>query len=262
MKTGAQQQEIADLVRRGFHSVVFQPIRRMTDGSVYGYEALMRGPEGTVLEHPAEVFRVNGIDRALLHEVDAACFLSAVRLGRVLDGVLFINVHGETLLRDASGRDDLMRMLPVVAIDPSRLVLELSETTDKAHVRAIKRALQPLRDLGVRLALDDVGAFNSWLQHMLSLQADYMKIDRQFVSGIAGSSSKARLLRGFVAFARETGAEIIVEGIESEEERDAVIDCGVDFAQGYLLGRPKPVQAWLDCSDAVPDQTRVSAVFE
>ncbi len=262
MKSQTEQNELADLVRRGFHSVVFQPIRRLGDGSVYGFEALMRGPEGTVLENPAPIFRSDAIDRTLLHEIDSACILSAVRLGRVLEGVLFINVHGETLLHHASRGDDIMRMLPVVDVDPQRVVLEISETTDKSHVHAIKRALQPLRDLGMRLALDDVGVFNSWLQHMVTLEAEYMKVDRQFITHIDSSPSKKRLLRGFVAFARETGAEIIVEGVESEAESAAVAKCGVDLAQGYLLGRPAPAQTWVDCSADAPDQTRVSAVFE
>lgn len=262
MKTRAEQAQLADLVRRGFHSVVFQPIRRLGDGSIYGFEALMRGPEGTGLESPAPIFRSDAIDRELLHEIDSACILSALRLGRVLDGLLFINVHGETLLHHASQGDDILRMLPVVDVDPQRVVLEISETTDKAHVHAIKCALQPLRDLGMRLALDDVGVFNSWLQHMVALEAEYMKVDRQFITHIDRSPSKMRLLRGFLAFARETGAEIIVEGVESEAERAAVTNCGVDLAQGYLLGRPEPAQTWVDFSVDAPDQTRVSAVFE
>ncbi|HYM61258.1 MAG TPA: EAL domain-containing protein [Thermoanaerobaculia bacterium] len=262
MKTQAEHEQLADLVRRGFHSVVFQPIRRFSDETLFGFEALMRGPEGTVLENPASIFRSDAVDRSLLHEIDSACILSAVRLGRVLDGSLFVNIHGETLLRHATQRDDIMRLLPIVDVDPRRVVLEISETTDKAHVRAIKRSLQPLRNLGMRLALDDIGVFSSWLHHMVSLEAEFMKIDRQFITNIDSSPSKMRLLRGFVAFARETGAELIVEGVEREEEHAAVLDSGVDLAQGFFYGHPEPVQTWIDLSEAVPDQTRVSAVFE
>jgi EAL domain-containing protein (putative c-di-GMP-specific phosphodiesterase class I) len=256
------QATVADLVRRGFHSVVFQPIRRVSDGSIFAFEALMRGPAGTPLATPAEIFRSNAIDRTLLHELDAACALSAVRLGRVLEHALFVNIHGETLLRAADSPDSVLRMLALVEIDPSRLVLEISETTEVAHLSAIERTLAPLRARGVRLALDDVGSQGAWVGQMLALCPEFLKIDRELIADIDRTPQKANVVGGLVAFARTTHTSLIVEGIERAEELEVIRAAGIDLAQGFALGMPQPAQEWVRFSSELPDRTRVAGLFE
>ena len=237
---------VAELLRRGFHSVVFQPIRKLDDGAVFGYEALMRGPAGTPLAEPSRIFRQGTLDGTLLHRLDLACFSSAVRMGRLVaeSEALFVNLHGETLLRTVHGVDDVCRLLEAVGIAPHRLVLEVSEMTDRSHVRAIGRSLSGLRAIGVRLALDDIGARYAWLHHMLWLEPDFLKLDRSVVRGATASARRRDMLGGVVAFARGSGAEVIAEGIETERERDMVRQAGVPLGQGYLLGAPTPAQ---DC---------------
>ncbi|HYM60412.1 MAG TPA: EAL domain-containing protein [Thermoanaerobaculia bacterium] len=207
----SQDRVVADLVRRGFHSVVFQPIRRLDDGTIYGFEALMRGPTGTLLASPGRIFCRSSIDWTLLHKLDVACFFSSLRLGRLasVEQTLFINLHGETLLRYSNGADEVRRLLDQLAIAPSRIVIELSEMTERTHVRSIGRTLRPLRAAGVRLALDDIGARYPWLHHMLWLEPDFLKLDRSFVRGAARSSRRRNLIVGMVPFVRGCGAEIM-----------------------------------------------------
>ena len=235
---------VAELLRRGFHSVVFQPIRKLDDGSVFGYEALMRGPQGTALAEPGRIFRAGALDAELLHRLDIACFSSAIRLGRLIaeDEVLFVNLHGETLLRSRHAPEHVWRLMATVNVAPSRLVIEISEMTDRSHVRAIARSLRALRDAGVRLALDDIGARYAWLHHMLWLEPDFLKLDRSVVRGATASARRQEMLGGMVAFARSSGAEVIAEGIETETEREVVRHAGVPLGQGYLLGVPLPAQ--------------------
>lgn len=254
---------IADLIRRGFHSVLFQPIRRIADQSIFAFEALMRGPAGTPLEAPGRVFHSNAIDRALLHEIDAACALSAVRLGRVLGDacVLFVNIHGETLLRASDSGDNVLRMMALVEIDPTRLVLEISETTEVAHLEAVQRALAPLRALGVRIALDDVGSQGAWVGQMLALAPEFLKIDRELITGIDRTPQKALIVDGLVAFAAKTRTSLIVEGIEREEELEVVRAAGISLAQGFALGVPLPAQEWVRFTSEFPDRTRVAGLF-
>ena len=255
---------VADLIRRGFHSVVFQPIRRLKDDSVFGFEALMRGPAGTPLAEPGRIFREGALDRSLLFQLDIACFYSAVRLGRLLDSdqALFINIHGETLLRCANSAAEMLRLLEILGIAPSRLVIEISETTDRSHVRAIRRSLRLLRKLGARIALDDIGARYAWLHHMLWLEPDFLKLDRSFVRGAGREQRRRDLIEGVVAFARGSGAEVVAEGIESIEERDTLSEAGIQLGQGYFLGRPLPAQEWFPPTFESGDPTRVAALVE
>ncbi len=253
---------IADLVNRGFHSPVFQPIRRLGSGEIVGFEALMRGPEGTELADPANVFRGAAADPGLLHRLDLACLLSAVRLGRVLpdDIVLFVNMRGETLMDLSGNREEVEALLDQLQIDLRRVVLEISELTDSSYVRAMGRSLKPLRNAGMRVALDDVGARFAWLKHMLWLEPDILKIDRYFISRIDRSPRKRRLMTAFVRFCADTGAEIIAEGIETAAEHEAVVQAGVPLGQGYLLGRPEAIQAWVPAGEATVERARVSGL--
>jgi len=261
---GTPDRAVADLLRRGFHSVVFQPIRRLDDDSIFGFEALMRGPAGTAIAEPGRIFCGSTINWKLLHQLDVACFLSAVRLGRLigLPQTLFINMHGETLLRYANGADEVRRLLDLLGIAPSRVVIELSEMTDRAHVRAIGRSLRPMRDIGMQLALDDVGARYAWLHHLLRLEPDFLKLDRSFVSGAARSERRREMIVAMVAFARSSGAEMIAEGIETENEYEVLRDAGIALGQGYFLGRPLAAQEWFAVDSAKPDQACVAGLME
>lgn len=255
---------ISDLLRRGFHSVVFQPIRRIADNSIYGYEALMRGPAGTPLAEPGRIFCQPVINWQLLHQLDVACLFSAIRLGRLIatPQTLFINMHGETLLRYSNGADEVQRLLDCLHIAPSRLVIELSEMTDRAHVRGIGRSLRPLRNAGVRLALDDIGARYAWLHHMLWLDPDFLKLDRGFVRGAARSTRRQELIAGMVAFARSGGAEMIAEGIETKAEYEALRDAGITLGQGYYLGLPLAAQEWFPVDVSMHARACVGALIE
>jgi EAL domain-containing protein (putative c-di-GMP-specific phosphodiesterase class I) len=253
---------IADLVNRGFHAPAFQPIRRLATQQIVGFEALTRGPQGTELANPSTIFRGAAADPDLLHRLDLACLLSAVRIGRVLpDGVLlFLNMRGETLLDLSGNRGEAETLLDQLQIDLRRVVVELSELTDSSYVRSIGRRLRPLRNAGMRVALDDVGARFAWLKHMLWLDPDILKIDRYFISGIDRSPRKRTLLSSFVRFCADTGAEVIAEGIETAAEHAAVVEAGVPLGQGYLLGRPQAIQAWVPSGLATVERTRVSAL--
>jgi EAL domain-containing protein (putative c-di-GMP-specific phosphodiesterase class I) len=261
--SGPDDLVVTDLLRRGFHSVVFQPIRRLADGSIFGFEALMRGPAGTPLAEPSRIFRQGALSPAVLHRVDLACFFSALRLGRFLAGdqTLFVNLHGETLLRYAKGADEVARLLDQLAIDPRRLVIEVSEMTDRAHARGIGRSFRSLRRSGVRVALDDIGSRYAWLHHMLWLEPDFLKLDRSFVRGSSRSARGRELIAGVVSFARGSCAEVVAEGIEEESERDLLCAAGVALGQGYWLGKPLPVQQWFP-AEAEASSTRVAGLIE
>ncbi|MFZ2493993.1 MAG: EAL domain-containing protein [Thermoanaerobaculia bacterium] len=264
MSSATEHSELAELLRRGFYSIAFQPIFRMAENAVFGFEALLRGPAGTPLAQPSRVFHSTSIDRDLMHEIDTACILAAVRSGRVLaaNHKLFVNVHGETLFRFSQRMADLLDLLDLLGMEPDQVVLEISETTDKAHVRSIARSLKTLRRRGMKVALDDVGARYAWLHHMLWLEPEYLKIDKVFVSKIHLSQKKRRLVGAIADMARTMGAHVVVEGIEQEAERAVIKELGIEFGQGFLLGRPLAVQHWIEPNETTATRVRVAGLWE
>jgi EAL domain-containing protein (putative c-di-GMP-specific phosphodiesterase class I)/putative methionine-R-sulfoxide reductase with GAF domain len=165
--------------------------------------------------------------------VEMACLESAARLGPVPDGqLLFVNVSPSTL-GDPSLIDILDRL-------PDRLVLEVSECEAVHDYDELRHHLAPWLERGVRLAVDDTGAGYSSLRHVIELAPDFLKLDREMVTGLGSDPIRRALVRAVVAFAREVGTHVIGEGVETKEDLEALQDAGVHFVQGYLFGRPGP----------------------
>ena len=164
--------------------MAFQPIVETRTSRNIGYEALLRGPKGTPLARPGLLFgKPETLSGEVLRQLDLACVESALRSGRPLpkDTKLFINVHGGTTYMDGQ---ELFSLMDTLEVDPTRVVLEVSETIDAAHVKAIGKFLVPFRKRGVQVALDDVGVRYAWLHHLLYLEPEYFKIDRAFVKNV------------------------------------------------------------------------------
>ena len=106
---------------------------------------------------------------------------------------------------------------------------------------ATKRAVERLRDRGVRLAIDDVGVADIDLWSILRLQPDLVKIDMSLVRDIEHHRTNSALIRGIAAMSRDLGIMVIAEGVEKREERDRLLDLGVEFGQGYLFAKPQPL---------------------
>ncbi len=239
---------VEELLGRGFLAMAFQPIFEDGARRPYGYEALLRGPANTPLESPQPLFHDPGlISEDLLLRLDLACIGAAVRSGRRLadSAFLFVNVHGRTL--EALVRRDhvVYRLIDSLRIAASRIVLEVSESTPVTDVRDVARHLSGLRSQGLRIAVDDAGTASPWLEHLLWLEPDFVKLDREFISGIAREPKKRDLVGGLACLARRLGARLVAEGVETAEELAALRGIGVPLVQGYLLGRPAPAESFL-----------------
>lgn len=101
----------------------------------------------------------------------------------------------------------------------------------------------------MQLALDDIGVRYPWLYHLLHLEPEWVKVDQSFVRHVARNARTAELLAGLHDLAGRLGARVIVEGIESAEDGQAVAALGIPLAQGFHFGRPAPAEAWLDGSE-------------
>ncbi|WP_293229916.1 EAL domain-containing protein [Paludibacterium sp.] len=128
-----------------------------------------------------------------------------------------------------------------------RLMLEVTEHTSVDDYVQIAAALKPLRDSGLKLAVDDAGAGYASFRHILKLQPDVIKLDVSLIRQIDSDTGCRALAGALIRFAEETGSKIVAEGVETVEELRALRELQVNKAQGYLLGRPALI-------DALPSQ--------
>jgi EAL domain-containing protein (putative c-di-GMP-specific phosphodiesterase class I) len=228
----AAQMRIDNAINGGFH-MVFQPIKNLRDGQTLGYEALCRF-DSVPYRSPDQWFaEAASIDRATeleIHVIEAA--LSS--LPEIApDRYLSINASPQAV---ASGG-----LAPVLqSVDVRRVVLEMTEHARVDDYDEIIAILAPLRAEGLRVAVDDAGAGYAGLQHILRLRPDLIKLDMSLTRDIDTDDARRSLASALITFVSRTNATLIAEGIETEQERDALIQIGVLSGQGYLLGRPLP----------------------
>lgn len=219
------------LEQRSFH-VHCQPIVALGSGELVGLEALARFPAPPA--RPDAWFAM-AARAGLGVQLQLAAVAAALEL---LDTVPHGSYLAVNVGPDAIIAPELPRLLD--RVDPSRVVLELTEHLQVADYDRLQRLLAPIRER-TRLAIDDTGAGFCSLGHIVNLAPDLIKLDRQFTRGIDRDPARRALAEALVTFGRETGAAVICEGIETPAELATVRDLGVAFGQGYLLGRPAPV---------------------
>ncbi|MFI7541840.1 EAL domain-containing protein [Actinoplanes sp. NPDC049599] len=203
---------------------VFQPIFELDTGEVVGYEALTRFADGTRPERGLAAAEARG-----LHiDLDAALMRAAMASAGALPEHtwLALNVSSDLLRRPRE-------LEPLLAESTRPLVLEVTDTdgADLEH-------LPP----GVRIAVGDAGAGYDTLARMEALKPGFLKLGRASLAGVETEGARRASIRSLVDFAREHGCTVIAEGIESAQQRDALVACGVPLGQGFYLGRPVPVE--------------------
>ncbi|WP_432545285.1 diguanylate cyclase domain-containing protein [Kineococcus sp. SYSU DK004] len=216
---------------------VFQPIVDLRSGAVVAYEALARGPRGGELERPDALFAAaRAADR--LADLDEACraaaFRGAVQHGLFAPQALFVNVEPEVL--DSAPLDDLLAIAQAAPGD-LRVVLEITERALAARPAELLRTVARVRELGWRVALDDVGADPLSLAFMPLLQPDVVKLDLRLVQRRPGPAV-AQIMNAVNAYAEATGALVLAEGIEDEKHLVMARALGARLGQGWLFGRP------------------------
>ncbi len=136
----------------------------------------------------------------------------------------------------------LREIIARYGIDPAKLKLELTESMMLENTREIIETLNALRAIGIQLSLDDFGTGYSSLQYLKQLPLNQIKIDQSFVREIASNSNDAAIVQTIIAMAETLGLEVIAEGVETEMQREFLDLCGCHVFQGYLFGRPMPVE--------------------
>ena len=228
-------------------SVRFQPVLGLERGEARTHyvECLIRGPRGLTIEPPEILFdyaRRKGREA----EVDRACVVTILEAAASLPDAprLGINVHASTAASDLTFPTFLERAAGEAGIAPSRLVIEVVEHARPWNVEALQSAIGRLRELGLRIAVDDVGLGHSNLAMILACRPDYLKVDRYFVHGALPDFHRQAVLTSIVQLARSLGAWVVAEGVETQADLEAVRTADVDFVQGFLFGEPRAALAW------------------
>jgi EAL domain-containing protein (putative c-di-GMP-specific phosphodiesterase class I) len=164
-----------------------------------------------------------------------------------------VNLSARNLL-DRQLPLDVGRVLKRHGLPADLLMLEITETTMMSELDVVEKVLGQLRALGVLLSVDDFGTGYSSLAFLQRVQVNEVKIDRSFVNGLCGSDNDRALVRATVQLAHSLGARCVAEGVETQEQYEALRTLGCDSAQGYFLSRPITANAIGDLLDAgAPD---------
>jgi len=218
----------------------YQPILRLDDGEVVGYEALLRWQhERRGLLAPAEFISL-GEDSGLIEQVDWLIYEQVVnQIARGGEGYVSVNVSPRHF-RSPDFADRLLALFEAQGADPARLRVEITEVALLDDAPRTLRILSTLREHGILAQLDDFGTGFSALSYLHRFPISVLKIDRSFVAGIGDETrpESPGLVRAILALASTLGIDTIAEGIETEEQRSALLELGCNFGQGYLLGRP------------------------
>src|SRR5574343_685691 len=219
---------------------VFPPILDFRVRAILGYEALIRGPQGGPLARPDQLFGAaarHGLSLRLEHACRDASLRAFAR--QRLAGKLFLNVTPDCLLDPRLMNGATRDLLNELGIAPNRVVLELTENQQITDMPGILEALLHYRGRGFQIAIDDLGEGFANLRMWSELRPEFVKIDKHFVSGIAGDRIKFHFVRAMQDLAEICNASLVAEGIERAEDFICLRDMGIACGQGFFIARPE-----------------------
>jgi PAS domain S-box-containing protein len=218
-----------------------QPILNLATNSIHQEELLVRMRGGGGLEDlvmpgeflpPAERF-------GLVHEIDRWVVAEAVKLSK--QRPVEVNLSGKSI-GDAHLIQLLETQIRSEGADPVNLIFEITETAAAENLEAARDFAWRLRALGCGFALDDFGTGYGTFAYLKHLPVTFIKIDIEFVRYLAIDPSDQKIVKSIIAVAKNFGVQTIAEGVEHQTTLDLLRDLGVDYAQGFLIGEPKPVE--------------------
>jgi EAL domain-containing protein (putative c-di-GMP-specific phosphodiesterase class I) len=215
--------------------IAFQPIVDARHKRLFGYEALMRTKEPS-LPHPGAILAAaERLDRlpALgrhVRRLTAEAFAAAPR-----DATLFVNLHPNDLLDP-----ELFHPNRPLSLLADRVILEITERSAIDDIKDIQARVASLREMGFRIAVDDLGAGYAGLSSFVALSPELVKLDISLVRDVHRSEVRQRLVASMTSLCKDMKMLVVAEGVETAEERDCVAASGCELLQGYLFARPGP----------------------
>lgn len=243
---GLDVHQVGAAFRDGQLTAHYQPIVRLVDGRVVAHEALLRlrQPRGGLLGPDA--FLAACERSGMILTVGEWILREACRQATRWNGAgVAVNLSPRQLVPH--------RLIPAVeaalrdsGLEAHKLWLELTESALLPELPASVSTLATLRDLGVRVAIDDFGAGHASIRRLRDCPADVLKLDRSFVAGIGHDRRDTAIVQMAADLAAAFGLEAVAEGVETAEQAGAVADMGYPLAQGFFYAKPLPTPATLD----------------
>ena len=236
-----REEQFFSVLNGGYIRSVYQPILSLQNGSVLGYEALsrIRLPECDL--NIEQLFSIARHVRKLW-ELEKLCRDAALRnaVKKPLSAKLFLNVDSNIIYDPELREGFTHKKLAEYGLNPDDLIFEITERSAVGEMDIFTASVEHYRKQNFQIAIDDFGAGYSGLSRVCALSPNYIKIDMDIVRGVHEHAYKRALVESIVKFCREMNITLIAEGIETEAELDTLIRLGVDYGQGYYLGRPAP----------------------
>lgn len=234
----SRREEFISLILAEQVSMVFEPIVKLTNGEILGYEALVRGVGHPSLASPKELFDT-AAEMDLLFELDCLCRRQALRQAKRLPNgsKLFLNLLPSAIYDPAFEGDALRSTLQDHQLRPCDVVFEISERESIGNFAIFRELCDRYSGLGFKIAMDDVGAGYGSLEAVTELAPDYVKVDIALIRAIDSDPTRREVLVALNGIARRIGAQVIAEGIETPEQFETLKGLAVPYGQGYFLGR-------------------------
>ncbi|HLY96522.1 MAG TPA: EAL domain-containing protein, partial [Sideroxyarcus sp.] len=232
---------LREIIERRRLSALFQPIVDLKSGEFLGFEGLIRGPADSPLHSPINLFGAaeqQGLQLELEMLSRQTVLEAFARLG--LPGNLFLNVSPQAMTHPSFKNGQTLAFLQQLGIDPGRVIIEITENQPTFDFAAMRDALLHYREMGFKIAIDDLGEGFSSLRLWSELRPEFIKVDMHFVQGVDRDPVKLQFLKSIQHIAESCGTHVIAEGVESEAELRVVKDIGIALGQGYFIARPSP----------------------
>ena len=236
---------VADVLARNLLRPVFQPVVELATQTTIGYGGLIRPVSPAPFADPVSLFAAAAASGHTV-PLDLACAEAIVAAAARLPKGLFLSVNFSVRTIEAPefSTSSLLELLERYGFPADRLVIELTERERIEDLEGVRQKLAAVRRAGVRLAADNLGAGNAGLRLLSDLRFDVLKVDLGLVQRTAPGAPSSAVVESIVAFASRTGALVIGEGVEQEEQMAQLVRLGVTAAQGYLFSRPGPLPDW------------------
>ena len=223
---------------------MFQPIFEIIGGlkKIHAIECLARGPAGTNMERTNILFeyaRRKGIET----QIDRKCIFIAMRDSKNIKTKfpININVHASMISKNDEITSGIIEPARNFGIALSDITLEIVEYSPPWVGTEFQKGLNRIRDMGIRIALDDIGKAYSNYAMILEVRPDYFKIDQHFVSRCHADLGRQAVIESILCLARSLGGRVIAEGVEDRDDFNSLISMGVDLFQGHLFAKPMTV---------------------
>ncbi len=240
MKRATQlEQALRNAVIADAVDVHFQPIVRVKDGGVVGFEALARWIDADLGFVSPAVFVPLAEERGFIDALSETLLRKAAEAALSWPRELFLSFNlSSAQLMDPGTTETILSTLARVGLDPRRLELEITETAVMTSADTAERIITELRQQGVRISLDDFGTGQSSLGRLRDFTFDKVKIDRAFVSRITSDRASEHIVKAIIAMCQGLDLEVVAEGIETKADADKLNELGCGMGQGYYFGKP------------------------